>query len=210
VKYALPAPPQAPWNPLLKLAIVVGLHAVLLLAVLSVNVRPPAAPLLANLDVRLMESKPPSSEPETTKPSVPRPQVKQTEPLPEPPPLVAAAAEAPVPASFSVPEQAPALATVAPAAAVAARFDADYLHNPAPIYPHASRRNQEEGRVLLKVLVSAEGTTKRLQIEQSSGFARLDDAAVNAVRQWRFVAARRGNEVLEDWVLVPINFRLDL
>ena len=61
---------------------------------------------------------------------------------------------------------------------------------------------------MLKVLVSADGTAKRVQIERSSGFPRLDEAAHDAVHQWRFVPARRGTEPIEDWVIVPIVFRL--
>lgn len=89
----------------------------------------------------------------------------------------------------------------------AVRFDADYLHNPAPAYPSQSRRLKEEGTVLLLVRVSAEGTPVSVELRQSSGFERLDEAGVQAVRQWRFVPAKRGNESVAASVLVPIQFK---
>jgi protein TonB len=92
-------------------------------------------------------------------------------------------------------------------ALTAARFDADYLHNPAPAYPAQSRRLKEEGTVLLLVRVSAEGTPLSVEVRNSSGFERLDEAGLQAVRQWRFVPAKRGSENVAASVLVPIQFR---
>ena len=92
-------------------------------------------------------------------------------------------------------------------ALTAARFDADYLHNPAPAYPSQSRRLKEEGTVLLLVRVSAEGTPLSVEIRNSSGFERLDEAGLQAVRQWRFVPAKRGNDNVVASVLVPIQFK---
>lgn len=89
------------------------------------------------------------------------------------------------------------------------RFGVSYLNNPAPDYPATSRRLGEEGRVLMKVLVSAEGAAEDVQIEKSSGSERLDNAAVNAVKRWRFIPAKRNNQPLSAGVLVPINFSLD-
>lgn len=96
-----------------------------------------------------------------------------------------------------------------PAPLLAARFDADYLHNPRPVYPAASRRLGEEGRVILRVRVSAQGLPLAVDIKQSSGFARLDEAARAAVERWRFVPARQGHEAVESSVLVPLQFTLD-
>jgi len=92
-------------------------------------------------------------------------------------------------------------------ALTAARFDADYLHNPAPAYPAQSRRLKEEGTVLLLVRVSAEGTPLSVEIRNSSGFERLDEAGLQAVRQWRFVPAKRGSDNVSASVLVPIQFK---
>jgi protein TonB len=88
-------------------------------------------------------------------------------------------------------------------------FNADYLENPAPVYPAAARRLGEQGRVILRVLVNVRGTADEVQVRTSSGFARLDDTARDTVRRWRFVPARRGAEPVAAWVLIPISFRLE-
>ncbi|HRE72103.1 energy transducer TonB [Accumulibacter sp.] len=130
------------------------------------------------------------------------------------PPLLVAAATAPATTSVAAAPQAAspgveAAAAPAPAAAVVgARFDADYLRNPHPLYPAASRRLGEEGRVVLRVTVSAEGLPVSVEIKQASGFRRLDEAARAAVERWRFVPARRGSVAIESSVLVPLQFNL--
>ncbi len=84
-----------------------------------------------------------------------------------------------------------------------------YQRNPPPRYPLAARRNGDQGIVMLRVLVSAEGLPVRVEVDRSSGFLPLDDAAADAVRDWRFVPARRGDRNVEDWVRVPVEFRLE-
>ncbi|MDP2881955.1 MAG: energy transducer TonB [Azonexus sp.] len=97
-----------------------------------------------------------------------------------------------------------------PAAPVAAaRFDAAYLNNPEPKYPPLSRRLGEEGKVLLKVRVTVDGQPSAVDLEKTSSFERLDEAARQAVARWRFVPAKRGNEAIEATVIVPVVFRLD-
>lgn len=92
---------------------------------------------------------------------------------------------------------------------IAPSFDAAYLHNPEPSYPALSKRFGEEGRVLLRVLVSPDGLAEQLEVRQSSGHARLDQAALGTVKRWRFTPARRGAERLAAWVLVPLTFQLE-
>jgi protein TonB len=91
----------------------------------------------------------------------------------------------------------------------AASFTAEYLHNPAPRYPLIARRNGEQGTVTLRVLVTREGVPSEVRVEKSSGSSHLDGAALDAVRSWRFVPARRNGEVVEAWVLVPVVFKLE-
>lgn len=90
-----------------------------------------------------------------------------------------------------------------------ARFDADYLQNPKPVYPPASRRLGEEGKVVLRVHVTPEGHAAEIEIKGSSNFPRLDNAARDAVARWRFVPARSGDAPIATWVLVPIVFALE-
>lgn len=123
----------------------------------------------------------------------------------------AVATEAPAPTAPSPAAPVSAPATVAASAAapvIAARFDADYLNNPTPPYPPLSRRMREEGKVVLKVLVSSAGLPARIELSSGSGSERLDRAAELAVSRWKFIAARRGDQAIESWVLVPIIFKL--
>lgn len=61
---------------------------------------------------------------------------------------------------------------------------------------------------MLKVLVSRQGTALKIEIAHSSGHEILDKAAADAVRNWHFVPARKGNSPMEEWVQVPVAFRL--
>ena len=88
-------------------------------------------------------------------------------------------------------------------------FRADHLANPPPAYPRRARRDGIEGTVMLKVLVTAAGAAGRVEVETSSGSSALDRAALNAVKTWRFVPARRGEESVDAWVRVPVKFRLE-
>lgn len=90
----------------------------------------------------------------------------------------------------------------------APEFSAAYLHNPEPRYPLSARRREESGTVRLKVLVTPQGTAARVELEQSSSSAALDQAAQETVKGWRFVPARRGDEPIEAWVKVPVLFQL--
>ena len=88
------------------------------------------------------------------------------------------------------------------------RFNADYLNNPPPVYPTLARRLGEQGTVLLRARVRADGTPDEVSIHRSSGSAHLDQAALEAVRQWRFIPARRGGTAVAAPVLIPISFTL--
>ncbi len=87
-------------------------------------------------------------------------------------------------------------------------YDAAYLHNPPPRYPAAARRLKLEGTTVLRVRVSPEGRPTSVAVETSSGVELLDDAAVEAVRQWSFVPARQGDAAIAAEVNVPVRFRL--
>ena len=87
------------------------------------------------------------------------------------------------------------------------RLDPAYLHNPAPLYPPLSKRNRETGTVLLLVNVSPEGNATSVTLHQSSGYDRLDQAAIQAVNRWRFVPGMRGQSAVSATVIVPISFQ---
>ena len=86
-------------------------------------------------------------------------------------------------------------------------YQAAYLNNRLT-YPLAARRMGVQGRVVLNVEVLAEGMVGKINIRQSSGHEVLDQAALESVKHWRFIAARRGGEPYTRWFTVPIKFSL--
>lgn len=120
--------------------------------------------------------------------------------------------ESAIPAQAPAETPAPKAGTGTQVASIAPtppNFSAAYLKNPAPSYPLAARRTGEQGTVTLRVRVTREGLPERVRVEKTSGSPRLDTAALDAVRSWRFVPARRGATTIESWVLVPVVFRLE-
>ena len=87
-------------------------------------------------------------------------------------------------------------------------YRADYLNNPRPAYPMLARRMGYHGKVILNVEVLAEGLVGDVTIYASSGHEVLDSAALQAVKNWRFVPARQAGRAITKWFLVPINFTL--
>lgn len=203
------------------LAIVAALHGAAIAWLASqVAETPPQPPVLM---VRMLAAEQPAPVvPTPPRPPTPvkpetAPTKTQAKPTPRPQvtpsPQLAAQSTAPAAAEVAPPAEKPAPAAAAPVAAAPApisepRFDADYLDNPAPAYPPLSRRLGEEGRVVLRVFVEPDGRPSQLQVKTGSGFERLDKAAENAVRRWKFVPARRGQEAVGAWVLVPVVFSL--
>lgn len=168
----------------------------------------PALPLLPSPEVqrRLQPS------PQTVLPDV----INKPERLPTETPIAVTQPNPAVPPALTVPVEPsrPAVETKpAPVARVEAvtppAYNAAYLRNPPPRYPQAARRNGDEGTVMLRVLVNPEGAPVQVELDRSSGSSPLDSAAVDAVRNWRFVPARRGTQNVEGWVRVPIVFRLE-
>jgi protein TonB len=84
-----------------------------------------------------------------------------------------------------------------------------YGSNPPPPYPATARRRGWEGKVLLRVEVSASGSVRDVAVEQSSGFASLDEAAQQAVYRWRFKPALQNGRPVPGLVRVPIHFKLE-
>jgi protein TonB len=171
---------------------------------------PPAPPPSTILMVRSIA---PASAPAAPTPAKVQREVRPTPvtPLALPPPVLAAQTtntSSAAPASVAAAAETAAPAPSAPATLTPARFDAAYLNNPPPSYPPLSRRLGEQGKVVLHVFVEADGHPARIEIRTSSASPRLDQAAVDAVGRWRFVAAREGNETVGAWVLVPVVFTL--
>lgn len=168
--------------------------------------------------------------PPARQPQPPRPQAQpQPQPTPRPPPQVMPQ-RLPTPlVSNTVPsESAPVVPTSAssPAGVAAASSgtqrpstsaptvtlpstNADYLNNPAPPYPRMSRRMGEQGTVVVRVFINTEGRAEKAEIRTSSGYARLDDTALETVKRWRYVPGTRAGVAEAMWFNVPIRFVLD-
>lgn len=174
---------------------------------------PPPAPSPPEPDA-IQPPEPPRPPPPKPRPK-PRP-VQVAKPKPRPPAPVAAAKPiraAPAaagrgPASAPAPGPSQTRAPVSAGPAEGPTSPAAYLSNPAPGYPDAARRQRQQGTVLLRVLVSAEGRAVEVQLAQSSGVSSLDEAALRAVRRWRFTPARQRGQAITAWVRVPIRFSL--
>jgi periplasmic protein TonB len=165
--------------------------------------------------------KPPSRSP----PPQAQPPQRVSKPVAKPPaapaPLPAAiadptpAANAPTGVLAPQPTPAPIAAPVAPAApAVSSTVqmptsDADYLQNPKPPYPPISRRLNEQGTSTLRVFIGADGVPQRAELIKSSGFDRLDKAALATVMRWRYVPGKRGGVAEAMSVTVPIIWELN-
>jgi protein TonB len=87
--------------------------------------------------------------------------------------------------------------------------DAEYLHNPKPEYPRLSKQRGEQGKVVVNVFIGADGNAQKAEIRSSSGFERLDQAALATARAWRYVPGKRGGVPEAMWFSVPINFVLE-
>ncbi len=214
----------SPWQTLrqpesFSLLLVISLHALLLLAVFQWR-STTTAPIVDVLSIQMLHASPPVEAPVKPTPTPPKPMLKQKQapkpvvkralspepvaaPKPEPKPVVV---EQPTPVE-TPPKPVKDEPALAPAV-VPPRFDAAYLNNPTPSYPALSRRNGETGRVMLRVQVGADGLPKSITIAESSNFSRLDEAAIAAVKRWRFVPAKQGDQAITEWVLVPLNFKL--
>ncbi len=137
-------------------------------------------------------------------PLEPSPAMTQAAPS-EAPPSLAAAGSPSSPASSGA--QTTRAAT--PAQLSLPSTDADYLNNPAPPYPRASRRMGEQGTVVLRVFINTEGRAEQAEIRTSSGYTRLDEAALETVKRWRYVPGKRAGVPEPMWFNVPIRFVLD-
>lgn len=151
--------------------------------------------------------------PPPPKPETPRARAR---PAPAPQPRIAdpapAIAPAPAPPSTETarPREEAAPSPPAPerASVVPPDYRAAYLNNPPPAYPRSARRNGEQGTVTLRVHVGADGVPAAVELERSSGSSALDASALESVKSWRFVPARRGTDAVAAWVIVPVVFRL--
>lgn len=149
---------------------------------------------------------------------LPEPVKSVAKPKPQEKALAPVAKSTPTLNEASPPSVAPAavLAAAAPVAPSAPTlpdrepdFAAGYLNNPKPAYPLAARRMGWQGKVIVRVEVLASGAAGAVSVYQSSGRDVLDNAALAAVKSWRFTPARVAGQLITKTFLVPIPFKLE-
>ena len=87
-------------------------------------------------------------------------------------------------------------------------FDAQYLNNPAPLYPKTARDRGIEGKILLEVVVKEDGSALNIKLLSSSGSSLLDESAIEAVKNWQFIPAKKFGKFVQAKVIVPIEFKI--
>jgi periplasmic protein TonB len=187
---------------------------------LSEMVAPPPPP-----EVVPPQALPPSPQPppRPARQHLVKPAAKRAPPPPRPQPLAPPAAQpAPnAPTGSAPPAPAPPMAAgAAPDAGSASpgsgagkvempSSDAGYLQNPAPRYPAISKRMGEQGKVVVRVLIGADGSPQTAELKRSSGYERLDRSALEYVMKCRYVPGKVGGVPQAMWYEAPVNFVLE-
>jgi protein TonB len=181
---------------------VIGLHVLLIWGLVVSMGIVPAPKFIAPAQAVFIDD--PVSEPEEeikpVKPEIDMAPVEETLPELQIEEVVAPPSEVAMPASDN------ALAANTMEAGAAQQLKT--TNRVEPVYPPTSRRLGEEGTTRLRVMVDESGRPRDVQVLTSSGFARLDQAAIEAVKRWRFVAATDGTRSVSTWTQVAITFKL--
>ena len=175
-------------------------------------------------EILLVEETPPPPLPEPTPIPTPEPTPPPPEPTPEPTPEEIVTAKespevaqptpeptpiaTPAPTPKPTPKPEPRVQKPKPPAAVNVPKPV-VIQNTPPSYPEIARRNGWEGRVLVRVEVSAEGRPLSTSIAKSSGYGVLDQSALRAVKSWRFQPRTVAGIPTPGSVEVPVNFALN-
>jgi periplasmic protein TonB len=140
------------------------------------------------------------SEPvKVIKPELEQPQI-ETPPLEDTIPEIEVPTDTPAPAAIT--------AEVSPAPPVGETANMTVNRRVDPVYPPQSRRAGEEGTGIYRVLVDANGRPMEVSVVNSSGFPRLDDAALTAIRKWAFKPAMNAGQAVQSWTKVQVKFEL--
>ncbi|MBT9528495.1 MAG: energy transducer TonB [Rhizobacter sp.] len=171
-----------------------------------------AAPIFVDL---LAPPTPPAPPPPPVAPPVlktPPPVLLTTAPTPTPAPFEAPPApELPPPPAppVAVAEAPPAPPAPPPPPKLIPASEVQYLVKPAPEYPRLSVRAGESGLVVVAVYIDEAGLPRTVQVQQSSGHARLDESAVAAVKKARFKPYTQNGVPTAGWARIPIPFELE-
>jgi protein TonB len=84
-----------------------------------------------------------------------------------------------------------------------------YLYGSRPAYPQAARKAGWEGAVVVRALIDTAGTVASVSVKEGSGYDILDEAAVQAVKKWRYTPAKEGGVPVTSLHDIRVRFRLD-
>jgi protein TonB len=194
---------------LLHILLALALHYGLALEFAKKIKKPVEAVLLDDAKPDIPPPPPPVPKPANLPPqptTVPQVEIPVQDPPPSSNSVTATATNAaPAPAKDSAPTApaAPAPQGVRVAAAVSS------THCEKPEYPAASRRNEEEGVVRLKFLIGTDGKVMQSQIEKSSGFKRLDEAARDALSRCQFRPGTVDGQPEVSWATINYKWQLE-
>jgi|SRR5688572_2758390 protein TonB len=179
--------------------LILGLHAIVIYAI-AMSLGVIKVPEFAHEMEAVIVDAPQTEEvkPVEVKPELAEltPDVPMPEAIPEIPPEIPVEAPPATQALTTTPEAAPEVENLA----VSNRVN--------PVYPPASRRAGEQGVVMLRVLVNTNGRPGDVEVLQSSGFPKLDQAALDAIRKWTFKPAKNGATPILSWTRVQVKFEL--
>lgn len=150
---------------------------------------------------------PPPPRPAPKVLTVPLPLI--AEPSPSASPLVTSTPPEAPPAPAARVTESPPAPVAAPAVKTFPASAVQYLVPPAPVYSRTSARMKEAGRAVVRVFIDEAGMPRSVEIATSSGFQRLDDAALVAVRQARFKPYAENGAAMSGWAFIPIEFTLE-
>lgn len=125
----------------------------------------------------------------------PPPVIEPAEPIAPPAPPVELAVQAPPAPPKPTPKMIPASAV-------------QYLEQVEPTYPPASVRLRESGRPTVRVLIDEGGLPRTVQVYQTSGFVRLDESCVAALKRSRFKPYTENGQPTAGWAVAPCTFEM--
>lgn len=178
------------------------LHVVIIYALASGLAAQMIQKLPDELKAEVVQEKPPEQE---KLPPPPPPDLTKPPPPFVPPPDIAIADTGPSNAITSV--QSHVAPVVAPQ--ITAAVPVGRKHDCEADYPPVSRRLSEQGTVLLRLTVGEDGSVSGIQIQKSSGYSRLDEAAQECVKSWHYKPATQGGRPIATATQAQVTYRLN-
>lgn len=200
-----------PLKHLVGFSLVLILHVVVIYALINGLARKIVDVIKPPFETKIVEEHKPPPPPEAPPPPPPKINIPPPPFIPPPEVQIAIAQTAPTISQVTTKTPPPQPVVIAPRPRVAptpARLDRDRCPTADPTYPMASRRNQETGTLILRVLVDARGSPSQVEIKRSSGHARLDEAAKSWIMTCPFRPGTSEGKPIATWAEQQYTFRL--